>query len=365
MSPDEITLVESAKKVGYEFRYRSNNKIEIKINGKKKVFTLFNIFKFTSERKRMTVVVQDPEDPDYVIAFTKGADNVMKHISYEEFQSHFDFKAINKFATKGYRTLLVGMKVIRYDEYMQWKAVYDELVNDMENDNEDDIKELVASIEKELFLLGTTALEDKLQENVHECIEEFRRADIKVWMITGDKLETAENVGISCRLLQEDAERFFFTAKDEKTAHKVAVNTYLTMKRLVKSKQANPDQVESEKSSIEKSADFERASENLPEVAEEHKAYDNTRNNKNLNSSFYTQQNTQTANQMMSKKATFREQYSTSDLYSKEKRLKISEKKLFVRQMIMSSSMNTSFNPNRIKHCPESDLNFEIVIEGE
>lgn len=67
----------------------------------------------------------------------------------------------------------------------------------MDNDHSIEIQEMVKSIEEEIFLLGTTALEDKLQENVHECIEEFRRADIKVWMITGDKLETAENVGIS------------------------------------------------------------------------------------------------------------------------------------------------------------------------
>ena len=57
---------------------------------------------------------------------------------------------------------------------------------------------------------------------MHECIEEFRRADIKVWMITGDKLETAENVGISCRLLQEDAERFYFTSRDSESARKIA-----------------------------------------------------------------------------------------------------------------------------------------------
>ena len=117
MSPDEITLVEAAKKVGYEFRYRSNNEIEIKIGGVKQVFKFLEIFKFTSERKRMTVVVQDPEDPDFVIVFTKGADNIMKGLSFEQFQNHFDFSSIGKFAKKGYRTLLVGMKVIRYDEF--------------------------------------------------------------------------------------------------------------------------------------------------------------------------------------------------------------------------------------------------------
>ena len=77
-------------------------------------------------------------------------------------------------------------------------------------------------LEKGQILLGTTGLEDKLQENVPKCIEEFRRAEIKVWMITGDKLETAESVGISCRLLQNEEKRLFLTAgnNEEETLEK-------------------------------------------------------------------------------------------------------------------------------------------------
>ena len=199
MSPDEITLVNSAKKVGFEFRYRSNRKIEVKIMGETKIFNLLKIFPFTSDRKRMTVIVQDPDDPEYAISFTKGADNVMKSLSLEDFSGHFNFSCIDKFAKKGYRTLLVGMKVIRYSEFVEWEQVFNEVNKEVgiSDQGNKELEELVSLIERDLFLLGTTALEDKLQENVHECIEEFRRADIKVWMITGDKLETAENIGIS------------------------------------------------------------------------------------------------------------------------------------------------------------------------
>lgn len=146
----------------------------------------------------MTIVVRDAEnDPEFVIAFTKGADNVMKNLTLQEFSGHFDFSYIHKFAKKGYRTLIVGMKIIRYDEYLEWEQVYNDLQNDIMNDHTEELNMLIGSIESEIFLLGTTALEDRLQDNVHECIEEFRRADIKVWMITGDKLETAENVGVA------------------------------------------------------------------------------------------------------------------------------------------------------------------------
>ena len=90
------------------------------------------------------------------------------------------------------------MKVFQYNEFIIWQNAYDELVNEVgATNNTEEINNLVFAVEKDLFLLGTTALEDKLQENVHQCIEEFRRANIKVWMITGDKLETAENIGIS------------------------------------------------------------------------------------------------------------------------------------------------------------------------
>jgi phospholipid-translocating ATPase len=260
MSPDEITLVDAAKKVGYEFRYRSNNEIEIKIGGVKRVYKLLEVFKFTSERKRMTVIVQDPDDSEFVIAFIKGADNIMKNLSYSQFQSHFDFTCINKFAKKGYRTLLIGMKVLRYTEFMEWKQVYDELNNDIHEDHTESISKLVSSIENELFLLGTTALEDKLQENVYECIEEFRRADIKVWMITGDKLETAENVGVSCRLLHDDAERFYLTSGEDKPAFEIAKRAYLTIKKMIKiNRDAKQEPLGSES---DDDLDLERASEN-------------------------------------------------------------------------------------------------------
>jgi len=48
--------------------------------------------------------------------------------------------------------------------------------------------------------VGASALEDMLQENVPECIDDFRKAGINVWMLTGDKFETAENIGFSCKM---------------------------------------------------------------------------------------------------------------------------------------------------------------------
>lgn len=259
------------------------------------------------------------------------------------------------------------MKVIRYTEFLEWKQVYDELNNDIHEDHTESISKLVSSIENELFLLGTTALEDKLQENVYECIEEFRRADIKVWMITGDKLETAENVGVSCRLLHDDAERFYFTSGEDKPAFQIAKRAYLTIKKMIKrNKEAKQEPLGSESDDdldLERESEHEKEGEIEAEVAEENKNYEISEH-KHANASFHTQQHSTGTNKMM-KKATFNEQYSSSDLFSKEKKLKITEKKLFVKQMVMNSSLNTSFNPNKIKNAPVADLNFELVIEGD
>jgi len=310
----------------------------------------------------MTIVVKDPKDPEYVIAFIKGADNVMQSLALRDFNGHFDFGYINKFASKGYRTLIIGMKVIKYEEYLEWEGVYDSLHNDIENDNSAELATLISSIESELFLLGTTALEDKLQENVHECIEEFRRADIKVWMITGDKLETAENVGVSCRLLHDDAERFIMTSKNEIAAKNEAKRVYATMKTKIKNhkiaNEAEVDEVESESS-----FEVERESENDGQVAEEDKEYESAE--PNLNSSFHTHQQQEIRSNLAPSNTMLQKQYSVTDLFSPDKKLRITEKKMFVKQIVLNSSFSTTFNQHKVKALPIADINFEVVIEGE
>ena len=266
MSPDEITLVNAAREVGFEFRYRSNQEIVLKINGFKKTYNLLKIFPFTSERKRMSIVVLNPDDPEYALVFCKGADRVMKNLKLGQYTSHFGFSYVDRFAKKGYRTLMIGMKVIKYDEFLEWEQAYDEVSKDIQNSNKDILEQLTYFIEKDLFLVGTTALEDRLQDNVHECIEEFRRADIKVWMITGDKLETAENIGISCRLLHDDGERFYLTESDPVKAAQEAKEAYKNMKIRIKQNRIAVGEPQEES---EDDSDFER--ESVKSVTEETK----------------------------------------------------------------------------------------------
>ena len=112
------------------------------------------------------------------------------------------FQDINDFATEGLRTLLYGYRYIEEEEYQPWKKAFFEASISLV-DRQEKIEKVGRLIEKDLELGGATAIEDKLQEGVPETIDKLRRANIKMWMLTGDKRETAINIGHSCRLIKK------------------------------------------------------------------------------------------------------------------------------------------------------------------
>jgi phospholipid-translocating ATPase len=112
------------------------------------------------------------------------------------------FQHINDFATEGLRTLLYAYRFITEDEYSGWKKIYMEATTSLV-DRETKIEQAGELIEMDLDLAGATAIEDKLQVGVPEAIDKLRRANIKMWMLTGDKRETAINIGHSCRLIKD------------------------------------------------------------------------------------------------------------------------------------------------------------------
>ncbi|KAE9971447.1 hypothetical protein EG328_005552 [Venturia inaequalis] len=112
------------------------------------------------------------------------------------------FQHINDFATEGLRTLLYGYRFITEDDYAGWKKIYLDATTSLV-DRERKIDQAGELIELDLELAGATAIEDKLQKGVPETIDKLRRANIKMWMLTGDKRETAINIGHSCRLIKD------------------------------------------------------------------------------------------------------------------------------------------------------------------
>ncbi|KAI1339124.1 P-type ATPase [Xylariaceae sp. FL0016] len=117
------------------------------------------------------------------------------------------FKHLDEFATEGLRTLLFARKFISETEYLSWKRIYTDATTSL-FDRQSKIEEAGEMIEQSLDLIGATAIEDKLQAGVPETIEKLRRAHIKIWMLTGDKRETAINIAHSARLCRPTSDIF-------------------------------------------------------------------------------------------------------------------------------------------------------------
>jgi len=112
------------------------------------------------------------------------------------------FQHINDFATEGLRTLLYTYRFLDEAEYVTWKKVYKDATTSLVN-RQKMIEKAGELIERDFELAGATAIEDKLQKGVPDAIDKLRRANIKMWMLTGDKRETAINIGHSCRLIKD------------------------------------------------------------------------------------------------------------------------------------------------------------------
>ncbi|OKL59152.1 hypothetical protein UA08_05959 [Talaromyces atroroseus] len=115
------------------------------------------------------------------------------------------FQHLNDFAKEGLRTLMYASRFIDESTYAEWKQAYQEASTSLV-DRQEKIEKVGEQIETQLELVGATAIEDKLQKGVPEAIDKLRRANIKLWMLTGDKRETAINIGHSCRLVKEYSE---------------------------------------------------------------------------------------------------------------------------------------------------------------
>ncbi|KAG7895399.1 hypothetical protein KL906_004270 [Ogataea polymorpha] len=201
-SPDEGALVEGAAMLGYKFTVRKPSSISLEVDGQELTYELLNICEFNSSRKRMSAIFRCPDGK--IRLYVKGADSVI----FARLAENNEFveattKHLEEFAVEGLRTLCIAARVVPEQEYQEWSQIYNRASTSLENRSEklDSAAEL---IEKDLFLLGATAIEDKLQDGVPETIQVLQEAGIKVWVLTGDRQETAINIGMSCKLLSED-----------------------------------------------------------------------------------------------------------------------------------------------------------------
>ncbi|XP_029437776.1 probable phospholipid-transporting ATPase IM isoform X2 [Rhinatrema bivittatum] len=207
-SPDEGALVTAARNFGFVFRSRTPETITVVEMGKTKTYELLAILDFNNVRKRMSVIVRSPEGR--LILYCKGADTIV----YERLDSSCeDLKEtttehLNEFAGDGLRTLVLAYKDLDKIYFESWKKRHHEASTAL-NNRDEMLSELYEEIENNLQLLGATAIEDKLQDGVPQTIETLTKANIKIWVLTGDKQETAENIGYSCNMLQDEMKEVF------------------------------------------------------------------------------------------------------------------------------------------------------------
>ncbi|CAO3573025.1 unnamed protein product [Mortierella alpina] len=224
-SPDEAALVSAAKNAGFAFVSRgavagadgagggkagdnSRQNVNLNILGQDYTYEQLDIIKFNSTRKRMTVIVREPQElGGRILLLTKGADNViferLSHDTKDDVLRDQTEQDIEAFSNMGLRTLTLAQRILDQQTYDAWAEKYAAAGKALE-DRAKKLDQVAEEIEKDLTLLGATAIEDKLQEGVPDSIAALRQAGIKVWVLTGDKLETAINIGFASRLLEKE-----------------------------------------------------------------------------------------------------------------------------------------------------------------
>ena len=227
ISPDEVTLISTADVLGYTFISRQNEKIIIEVYDYEKEekelreFQILKKFDFKPERQSSSIIVRDLKD-NRIYLYIKGSDRKITQ-GINSFSSKYLLEStqehVDQFAHQGLRTLCYSFKILEESEYTNWLKEYEEMRYMAAKDKslEPKLDEIIDKIESDAILLGATALEDKLQERVKRDIEDFIEADINFWMITGDKMDTAETIGYSCGIISEDSEVYKIKEnKDEK-----------------------------------------------------------------------------------------------------------------------------------------------------
>uniref|UniRef100_K7FHC2 Phospholipid-transporting ATPase n=1 Tax=Pelodiscus sinensis TaxID=13735 RepID=K7FHC2_PELSI len=203
-SPDEGALVTAARNFGFIFKSRTPDTITVEEMGKLVTYQLLAILDFNNIRKRMSVIVQTPDGQ--IKLYCKGADTILferLHPSNEELMS-LTSDHLEEFAGEGLRTLALAYKNLTEEHFKEWFTILQEANTSFPAAYEE--------IERDMMLLGATAIEDKLQEGVTETIASLSLANIKIWILTGDKQETAMNVGYSCHILTDTMNEIFIVA---------------------------------------------------------------------------------------------------------------------------------------------------------
>ncbi|XP_014748316.1 PREDICTED: phospholipid-transporting ATPase ID isoform X2 [Sturnus vulgaris] len=207
-SPDEGALVTAARNFGFVFRSRTPKTITVHELGQAITYQLLAILDFNNIRKRMSVIIRSPEGK--IRLYCKGADTILLERLHPINQDLTSITTdhLNEYAGEGLRTLVLAYRDLEESYYRDWSERLHRAGCAPEA-REDHLARLYDEVEHDMMLLGATAIEDKLQQGVPETIAILTLANIKIWVLTGDKQETAVNIGYSCKMLTDDMTEVF------------------------------------------------------------------------------------------------------------------------------------------------------------
>ncbi|XP_058133905.1 probable phospholipid-transporting ATPase IIB isoform X5 [Dasypus novemcinctus] len=196
-SPDEVALVQWTQSAGLTLVSRDLTSMQLRTpGGQLLTYCVLQTFPFTSESKRMGIIVKD-ESTAEITFYLKGADAVMAPIvQYNDWLE----EECGNMAREGLRTLVVARKCLTEEQYQDFESRYNQAKLSL-HDRALKVAAVVESLEREMELLGLTGVEDQLQADVRPTLEMLRNAGIKIWMLTGDKLETATCIAKSSHLV--------------------------------------------------------------------------------------------------------------------------------------------------------------------
>ncbi|KAF9617707.1 hypothetical protein IFM89_038207 [Coptis chinensis] len=236
-SPDEASFLVAARELGFEFCKRTQSSVFIRErysssgNFIEREFKILNLLEFSSKRKRMSVIVRDEDGRIFLMC--KGADSIiLDRLSksgrmYEEETT----RHLTEYGEAGLRTLALSYKELEESEYHAWNNEFQKAKTTLGSEREALLERASDMIEKDLILVGATAVEDKLQKGVPQCIDKLAQAGLKIWVLTGDKMETAINIGFACSLLRQGMKQICITTTESdilaQNAHKAVKENIL------------------------------------------------------------------------------------------------------------------------------------------
>nr|KYP55017.1 Phospholipid-transporting ATPase 1 [Cajanus cajan] len=234
-SPDEQALAYAAAAYGFMLIERTSGHIILDIHGERQKFNVLGLHEFDSDRKRMSVILGYPDSS--VKVFVKGADTSMLNVIDKSFNMDLVRATeahLHSYSSMGLRTLVIGTRDLNASEFEKWHSAF-EAASTAVFGRAALLRRVSSIVESSLSVLGASAIEDKLQQGVPESIESLRIAGIKVWVLTGDKQETAISIGYSSKLLTSRMTQIIINSKTRESCRKSLEDALVMSKKLLSS----------------------------------------------------------------------------------------------------------------------------------